>query len=204
MSDPKHQPTGKLGGLENVNRRVLKYRDGEAPAISVEVLKALFDRIVRDLGISKDRWGRLATAHIYERAREEGHGDKVNLVEERSSLNKNFVTQAKMTWRSFCRGMQFLRARRFRIGVTIEHASGSITEHGLWVVVNPNLTADTELDDDIAVPVEIEFSHPDEGVAGTGTTRLHVPPPDLSRWAGTYPRRPDVGAEGSNSSDPAA
>lgn len=175
MSDPTQEST----------KRVLKYPDAQAPSVSVEVLKALFDRIVYDLGIGKVRWGRLATAHIHERAKETGQGDNINLVEERSSINKNFVSQAKMTWRSFCRGMQLIRARRFRIGITIEHASGRMTEHGLWVMVNPNLTVDPDLDDDHSIPVEVSLSQ--EPAEPARTQRHHVPPPDIRKFAGRYP-----------------
>lgn len=165
--------------------RILKYPDGKAPQQSLEVLKALFDRIVADCGISKSRWGKLSNAYINERAKEEGMGSNINLVEERSSLNKNFVTQTKMTWRNFCRGMQFLRARRFRLSVTIEHASGRYTEHGLWVDVNPSLTSEPELDDEISIPIEIQATG--DTPAPTNGLRLHVPPPDLRKYANKYP-----------------
>lgn len=172
--------------------RILKYPDGQAPAQSVEVLKALFDRIVADCGISKARWGKLANSYIRDKAIEEGLGENVNLVEERSSLNKDFVTQTKMTWRKFCRAMQFVRARRFRLSVTIEHASGRFTEHGLWVTVNSELTADPELDDDIAIPIEIEIANDAQAIPPSG--RLHVPPPDIRQFARKYPASPNEGS----------
>lgn len=178
--------------------RILKYPDGQAPAQSTEVLKALFDRIVADCGISKTRWGRLANAYIRDKAREEGLGDNVNLVEERSSLNKDFGTQAKMTWRKFCRAMQFVRAKRFRISITIEHANGRFTEHGLWVPVNSNLVADPELDDDIAIPVEVEIN---DSQAPIPTGRHHVPPPDLRQFSRQYPAPPAAGGHHRGGSD---
>lgn len=179
-------------------KRVLKYPDGQAPNVSAEVLKALFDRIVYDLGIGKVRWGRLTTAYIYDRAHETGQGDNINLVEERSSINKNFVSQAKMTWRIFCRGMQLIRAKRFRIGITIEHASGRMTEHGLWVKVNPNLSADPELDDDHSIPVEVQLAT-QEPSESARAIRHHVPPPDIRKFAGRYP---PARAEGRDHSEP--
>lgn len=168
--------------------RILKYPDGQAPAQSTQVLKALFDRVVSDCGITKERWHALANAYLNAKAAEEGIGSAVNLVEARSGLNKDFGTQLTMTWRKFCEAMRFLRLRRFKLALIAEHASGRYTEHGIWITVNKDLVADPELDDEAAVPVEVEIS---DAQPIQQTARSHVPPPDLNKYGGNYPPAPN-------------
>lgn len=169
--------------------KILKYPDGLAPNTSSEVLKALFDRVVSDIGVSKTRWGKLVNAYIKKSAEESGLGNNFNLVEERSSLNKDLVTSMSMTWKKLCRGIDLLRAKRVRLGLTIEHANGSYTEHGLWFTVNSTLTADPDLDDDIPVPIEVDHDEDTDKILTQPTQRsLYVPPPNLRQYSGKYPK----------------
>lgn len=90
------------------------------------VLSKLFQNILADIGMKDNRWNYL----IGECAKKEvSHQDnRRDLASIRGNLNKEFL-RPQMTWKVFCKGMMFLRVRRFKLIIIIEHEDGMKTTH---------------------------------------------------------------------------
>lgn len=164
--------------------RVVRYEPGQAPDDPTKILKYLWDRIVQECGVTPQRWNKLCDSYI--KLMEVERGERFpNPVEAKASINKNFGSAEKMTFKNLCKALVFLRVRRAKLTLTLEHASGAYTEHSLWQTINKSIVQTEDLDYDPQVPRETtietnDFSPP------PGIVRP-VPPPELSRFAGKYP-----------------
>lgn len=177
---------------------VIRFPDENGPEQVQQVLKSLWDKICGENRVDRLMWTKLVDGYILRKKAESGEPIR-NMVEERSSVNKKFSSQEKMTVRTFFDALNMLRAKKVRLGVTIVHANGNITDHGIWVDVNANLEPDESLDNISRIPQQIQLLETTlDHVQPTQSSqpRFHVPPPDLSQYTQTFPS-----AEGSDRSD---
>lgn len=190
------QPSNAESQTHDAQRRqqtVSVYPPGQAPEDPTEQLKYLLDLIGNDIGISPARWTRLVEEYVVRLQRERGE-IVPNMVEARASVNKNFGSQKKMTWKNFFKGLFFIRAKRVLLTVEIEHVSGAWTKHGMWMDIDKTMQYQENLDYDPRIPTQVVVEPGRvDSVGFNPEDRRIIPPPDLSRFGNTYPSDGEAG-----------
>lgn len=188
MKHPSNAETQTQEASYKRQQTVSVYPNGVAPADSTEQLKYLFDRMAEDIGISPARWTRLVEEYVVRLQRERGEVVP-NMVEARASVNKNFGSQKKMTWKNFVKSLYFIRAKSVLVTLEVEHASGARTRHGMHMDIDSTMKYVESLDYDPRIPNQVvaeQSNLNDFGIDPEGSGRI-IPPPDLSRFGNTYP-----------------
>lgn len=158
------------------------YQDEIAPRSVKQILKALFTKVINDLGITPDRW-----KDLVEQAIDSTPGGaalpKDKKVQLRASINKNFHRLPEMTWKKLVEGIRMTRALRFRISITLVFPDDTVTEHALWV----KLRNKDESDNEAKRPIRTATIRHADPAAGGG---------QANAWADRSPFKP--GASGSS------
>ncbi len=170
-------------------KKTLHYPTIKGPDNPEMALRALFNRIVLECGITGARWSRLLDAYV--RKQEQERGRKVtNIVEAKATANKTFNGQDAMTLKSFIKALQFTRSSEVELRINIKHPSGYTTSHGITFSPNGELTFDEDLDYVPAIPATIDLSPG----AWADETNQRPLPPDLDQWSQRYGQQPEDGS----------
>lgn len=180
-------------------KRIIKYADEQGPTDSRSAIKTLFSKIIDDLSINDRKWRRLMENYL----RDPTNGIPNNTdehVQQRSSINKNFLSNESMTWVMLCRALRFIRVKRFRISLTLVHSNNTTTEHGIWLTVRNEYQPLEEEDDPQRtlnrIPtLQVRQDGQDDPVVPAGTGANSGPPQtptavDLAGWRRAYTPTP--------------
>lgn len=196
--DMTEAPDTELSFQDRVKKdtkMVVRYQDVMGPQSARTVVKALFTKIIEDLGITQTTWKRLMDSYLKDPLNHIPNNREA-YVQERSALTKNFVSNDFMTWVMLCRALRFIRIKRFKISLTMVHSNNSTTEHGMWVNLRNKYP---ELDNHETNPInriptiEMRGANTPGDAAQPGqqqySDKIHVPPAiDLSAYSRNYPK----------------
>lgn len=182
--------------IKRDTKKVARYQDVMGPQNARTVVKALFTKIVSDLGITQTTWKRLMESYLVDPLNAIPNNREAR-VQERSALTKNYVSNQFMTWVMLCKALRFIRVKRFRISLTLVHSTNTTTEHGMWVNLRNEYPSLNDNDDDTnplsRIPTIVETR--DDGTPGdpqqqpVQQSHYHVPPAiNLSAYSRTYPK----------------
>lgn len=97
---------------------------------SAGILSRLFQTILHDLNINGPRWKYLLDKYVdREVSNFDNRRDRTSI---RGNLNKE-LTRRRMSWKVFCKAMQFLDFVGFEIQIHAKHRSGQVTIHSTVV-----------------------------------------------------------------------
>lgn len=183
--------------IKRDTKKVAHYQDVMGPQSARTVIKALFSKIVNDLGITQTTWKRLMEVYLKDPLNHIPNNREAH-VQERSALTKNYVSNHFMTWVMLCKALRFIRIKRFRISLTLVHSTNTTTEHGMWVNLRNEYPSLNDEDDNTnplsRIPTIVEAR--DDGSPSDHQqqptqpqSHYHVPPAiDLSAYSRTYPK----------------
>lgn len=83
--------------------------------------------ILAELNITTQKWLSLMADFVYD-LRNGVPNNKSDQTSFRGNLTKE-LSRDQLTWKSFCRGLRFLKVRRMRIVTYLEHENGHISVH---------------------------------------------------------------------------
>lgn len=106
------------------------------------LLATLFRNVLATLEITPARWSKRMQEHFDEAAKL-NYSTRKDLSGVRANINSALLGD-HMTWRSFCKGMVFLRLSKMR--VTIEFSRGSGKVHSTSIEVDFGRTSVDDLD----------------------------------------------------------
>lgn len=106
-------------------KKVLPYETEVNTGTEGSILSKIYRTILTDLGMDRQRYEALMNKYIQ---RSQHYPDRVQRAAARASLNKELLKES-MTWKTFIKGLVFLRLWKIDITIRAYHMNQRVTEH---------------------------------------------------------------------------
>lgn len=116
----------------NVTKMLDSHDKGVARTSGVGgVLAGLFRKMLNDLSITPQKWFKLMHDYVAD-SQKTLPLNRRDQTSVRGNLTKEF-SRPQMTWKVFCKGMEFLKILKIKITIQAFHEDGKVTLHSTQV-----------------------------------------------------------------------
>jgi len=136
---PKVKPIAKM--LDDPNKEVAKTHGAKG------LLSKLWRLVLLDNKISHYKFSNLMD-HYLNKQTNQAMDSPEKRFNNRGNLNKEF-SNSQMSWKVFCKCMQFMQFSEIRITLDAKHHDGKITTHQVRLNLKDGLMDDPDFDDEV-------------------------------------------------------